>query len=73
MNIDKVSKVAINCRNYYNAECVKCNQSFSIMIEIGAFVMCVKCWKEEFNGVKCIDGESDLYKIIYAKWYEKYM
>jgi hypothetical protein len=42
------------------------------MVKVGAFVMCKECWKQEFNKGE-IDAQSDLYKVTYHKWLEKYM
>ena len=61
----------IKCRIKENITCLKCDALEKEMVLIGAFVMCKKCWKEEF-GTEEIDTESKLYKDKYLKWYKEH-
>jgi len=67
--------MAIKCTIHTNSTCIKCEALEEEMIHIGAFIMCKKCWKEEFFAIEKFTTDSDLYK-TYKKWldvyYEKY-
>lgn len=61
----------IKCRTIENNSCVNCNAVRRLMVSIGAFVMCEKCWYREF-GVVEIDVASDLYEKNYKHWLHIY-
>ena len=61
----------IKCRIKENITCLKCDALEKEMVLIGAFVMCKKCWKEEFDTEE-INTESKLYKDKYLKWYKEH-
>ena len=60
----------IQCRIVYNEFCLKCRVVEGKMVRIGAFVMCQRCFEEEFNTEE-IDIESETGKNYY-KWLKVY-
>ena len=60
----------IKCKIKTNTTCLKCNALEKEMVLVGAFILCKKCWKEEFDKEE-IDTKSKLYN-KYLKWYKKY-
>jgi len=53
---------------YNNASCLKCNCVEKRMVKIGAFIMCNKCFAEEFITSDPVCQERKLY----LKWLEVY-
>lgn len=56
----------IQSRVIHNCSCLKCNNIAKHMIKIGVFVMCRKCFENEFN-IDEINPDSKMGKKYY-KW-----
>lgn len=49
----------IKCKLIEYEPCIKCGAIESSMVNIGAFMMCMQCWQEEFNTTEIATHKSD--------------
>lgn len=62
----------IRCTRQYNNKCRKCGDIRYIMINIGAFYMCPRCFADEFNSTLTEFEPDSSHGKVYYKWLEVY-
>ena len=67
----------IRITTFDNTKCLKCNCTPERLVRIGAYSMCLKCFKEEFPTIKLnqlsgIDTNNKKLMKVYHKWLKIY-